>query len=126
MESSQQAVDTIEECYETMTVHKVWILTEDMDDAESLRVMMADRDYSVAGDALPTSAFLSGFDNTLITDWETYANDQDAFRCVLPVVDIVLFEGISELNYAAWKRWAQLSEGAGFYMKPTVQVYEMY
>jgi len=122
---SAAVISTLEECFETMTVHKVWIITEGDDDANCIREMLEERDYSIASDAMPSPAFLGGYDNTLITDWNTYANEQDAFRCILPIVDIVMLDGISDLNYAAWRRWTELSKGAGFYMKPSVQIYEV-
>ena len=97
-----------------ITVRKIWWLTSSKADVPHVRRKLTLQDYTVARCLSPT--FVSGTANTLVTDWASYADAQDAFRCILPSLDIVVLHDLSELDVAAWKRWAYLSGEAGYGM----------
>ena len=105
--------EKLEYLIHTITVRKIWWLTNSNVDVPFILRQLAEQDYTVAMDTHPCESFLNGSSNTLVTDWLTYADAQDAFRCILPSIDIVVLHDLSELDMAAWKRWAELSSHVG-------------
>jgi|APGre2960657373_1045057.scaffolds.fasta_scaffold01703_6 hypothetical protein len=104
-------LEVLEEIMQSMTVRKVWVLTQHTEDIRTIKDTLMRRDYAVADGALPTPLFMSGYHNTLVTDWDSYANDQQAFACILTNLDVIVLEGMSELDQAAWSRWVENNGG---------------
>ena len=109
-------IDALENCMQTRTVRKIWVLTNDTEDAPAIKAALLARDYTVSS-GHPSSFAQASYQNTLITSWEAYASDQDSFREILPTLNIVVLDGMSELNMGAWHRWVQKARDAGWYLQ---------
>jgi hypothetical protein len=114
----ENLVDVVEEYMTSVVVRKIWMLTNCVTDAEGLRTMFAGRDYTVSASPSASTGFIDGFENTLVTDWDTYAADQSSFRAILPSLDIVVLDGISELNARSLHKWIENASSAGWPLSP--------
>jgi len=121
-------VGALEYHVQTKTVRMIWVLTQDDADAPSIREALANADYTVASGERPAPG-REHFNtpgrehfNTLVTTWNTYAADQDEYLDILPHVDIVVLDGMTELNMCAWLKWAEKAGDAGWYLPRDVVV----
>ena len=116
----EDIVDALEECLQTMSVRKIWVLTYETDDVQSIRTALINRDYTVVRGACPSVQFMEGFQNTLVTDWDTYAADQDVFIEILSSLDVIVLDGMSELDVGSWFRWVEKSKDRGYHLSPSI------
>jgi|APGre2960657404_1045060.scaffolds.fasta_scaffold00087_17 hypothetical protein len=119
---SENIVDAIEEYIQTVSVRKIWVLTHCINDARAIRRSLDEKDYTVAHGPMPSGLFMNGFQNTLVTDWDSYAMDQNIFRDILPSLDIIVLDGMSELNMCSWQKWVENTQAAGWKCKPAVLI----
>ena len=114
----ETVIDVLENCMQTRSVRKIWILTSDVTDVPEISRLLTNRDYTVAPTELPGEFTKNNFQNTLVTSWATYAADQDIYRDILSSLDLMVLDGMSELNMGAWHRWAEKARDAGWYLQP--------
>lgn len=112
--------DAIEDYVHTMTVRKIWIITDEKEDIDAIKEGLEERDYTVSGPH--ADGFVAGYQNTLLTDWDSYAADQASYLSILPALDMIVLDGITELNLCSWKKWAEVAASSGWCLKDSIIV----
>jgi len=103
-------VSALEEHVQMKNVRMIWVINQDDADTQYIRSALEDEDYTVASGPRPTNVHF----NTLVTPWNVYAADQDEFAELLPKLDIIVLDGMTELNQLAWIKWAENIGNAGW------------
>lgn len=110
----------LEDRVQTKNVRMTWIIAQDDADVPFIREALRREDYTVARG----SRWLDNdkYFNTLVTSWSSYAADQNEYVEILPKLDIVVLDGMTELNQCAWMKWAENTGKAGWPMSDDITI----